>query len=175
MISKNRKYLQQFCREPIENIENYEIAVTSHERYELHHRDEVKILPSGIKVERSRQYLIENGRYYHCPANELIFLSTTEHRRLHQSWKKTYFFGKGLFGEANGMFGKTSVFKDSFRDDVTGEKNGMFGKVGSKNPLWKGDNVSEKRKRQRNAPSHQPEYRRAMRLKKRLAAEATSL
>lgn len=175
MISNNRKYLQRFCREPIENIENYEIAVSSQERYELHHRDEVKTLPSGIMVERSREYLIENGRYYNCPANELIFLSAADHRRLHQSWKRTYFYGKGLFGKANGMFGKTSVFKDTFRDDVTGENNGNFGKVREKSPLWKGDNASEARKRQRNCPSTQPEYRRAKRLKKRLAAEATSL
>ena len=175
MISNNRKYLQRFCREPIENIENYEIAVSSTEGYELHHRDELKTLPSGIKVERSREYLIENGRYYNCPANELIFLSAADHRRLHQSWKRTYFYGKGLFGEANGMFGKTSVFKDTFRDDVSGKNNGNFGKVREKNPLWKGDNASEARKRQRNCPSTQPEYRRAKRLKKRLAAEATSL
>lgn len=168
MISKNLKYLQKFCSEPIENIENYDEAVSSSERYELHHRDEVKILPSGIKVERSREYLIENGRYYNCPTNELIFLSAADHRRLHESWKRTYFFGTGLFGESNGMFGKISKFRGTHRDDVSGDKNGMFGKVGSNSPLWKGDDVSEYRKRARSYPSTQPSYRRMKRAEKRL-------
>lgn len=89
MISKSPE-TKEFCREPLSNVENYDVAVSSPDMYELHHRDEIKILPSGIEVRRSRKEMKENGRYYQCPANELIFLPQTEHKQLHakgQGWK----------------------------------------------------------------------------------------
>ena len=75
------------CDNP-ELIENYEQAIS--DKYEIwicHHRDEVKTLPSGIKVLRTRKELIENGRYYHCPPNELIFMTRSEHQKLHTKGK----------------------------------------------------------------------------------------
>lgn len=82
------RYVKKFCRDDINTIENYDKAINDNtQTWDCHHRDEVKILPSGIKVIRSKQDLIENGRYYNCPANELIFLTPSEHRRLHQSGK----------------------------------------------------------------------------------------
>ena len=76
------------CDNP-ELIENYEQAINDDTQiWVCHHRDEVKVLPSGIKVRRSREELIENGRYYHCPANELIFLTKTEHQKLHTKGNK---------------------------------------------------------------------------------------
>lgn len=74
---------KSYCCEDIKNIENYNEAITSDLLYECHHRDEVKILPSGIKVIRGKEEMIENGRYYHCPANELIFMTQSEHRIYH--------------------------------------------------------------------------------------------
>lgn len=74
---------KSYCCEDIKNIENYEIAINSNLMYECHHKDEIKTLPSGIKVIRSKEELIENGRYYNCPANELIFMSQNEHRIYH--------------------------------------------------------------------------------------------
>ena len=80
----NEKYAYAYCREDISLIENYEKAIADDSQiWECHHRDEVKVLPSGMTVKRSRQDLIENNRYYNCPANELIFLSKEEHCRLH--------------------------------------------------------------------------------------------
>lgn len=73
-----------FCKEDISLIENYDKAIADDSQvWHCHHRDEVKVLPSGVKVIRSRQELIENERYYNCPANELIFLTKSEHNRLH--------------------------------------------------------------------------------------------
>lgn len=65
-------------------IENYELAKKDNFKgWDIHHRDEIRTLPSGMKVYRTRQDLIDNGRYYNCPANELIFLTHAEHQILH--------------------------------------------------------------------------------------------
>lgn len=80
----NVKNIKRFCKEDISNIENYDKAINdSTKMWECHHRNEIKVLPSGITVIRSRQELKENNRYYNCPANELIFLTKEEHNRLH--------------------------------------------------------------------------------------------
>ena len=84
MIDERR--VPTYCRDDITKIENYEKAIAdTTQAWHCHHRDEVKILPSGMTVIRSRQDLIDAGRYYDCPANELIFLTHAEHRRLHNS------------------------------------------------------------------------------------------
>lgn len=76
-----------FCKDDISLIENYEKAIDSPEMWDVHHRDEIRILPSGMVALRSKKELIENGRYFKCPANELIFLSHSEHARLHAQYK----------------------------------------------------------------------------------------
>ena len=85
----------QFCKEDLSLIENYDKAIKDTEKiWECHHRDEVKILPSGITVIRTRNELIENGRYFNCPANELIFLLPSEHKSLHLSCPRPTCKGK---------------------------------------------------------------------------------
>lgn len=75
---------KRYCRDDISKIENYELAVSDpNETWALHHRDEVKTLPSGITVIRKLSDLKEAGRYYACPSNELIFLTKYEHGRVH--------------------------------------------------------------------------------------------
>ena len=76
--------VKRYCKDDISLIENYEQAKNDKTQIWIcHHRDEVKTLPSGIKVVRSAKELKENGRYYGCPANELIFLTLSEHSSLH--------------------------------------------------------------------------------------------
>lgn len=76
----------KYCKEDISKIENYDKAKNDNFiGWSIHHRDEIKVLPSGITVIRSREELIENGRYYDCPANELIFLTNFDHQSLHSS------------------------------------------------------------------------------------------
>lgn len=78
-----------YCREDIALIENYSEAIAdTTQTWVCHHRDEVKILPSGVQVIRTPSELKENGRYYSCSANELIFLTRSEHRALHNCSKK---------------------------------------------------------------------------------------
>lgn len=87
MISETRA--KSFCREDISLIENYQEAIDDKETmWHCHHRDEIRFLPSGMIALRSKQELIENGRYYSCPANELIFMRSKEHRALHSHHQK---------------------------------------------------------------------------------------
>ena len=77
-----------YCREDISKIENYDKAIADTTQvWDCHHRDEVRVLPSEMTAIRSRQDLKECGRYYGCPANELIFLTHSEHSRLHMKGK----------------------------------------------------------------------------------------
>lgn len=76
--------VRKFCNEDIDKIENYDKAITdSSKTWHCHHRDEIRTLPSGITVIRSMQDLKDTGRYYDCPANELIFLTPSEHQKIH--------------------------------------------------------------------------------------------
>ena len=76
--------VKRYCREDISLIENYEQAKNDETQIWIcHHRGKVKTLPCGIKVVRSVKELKENGRYFNCPANELIFLTLSEHSKLH--------------------------------------------------------------------------------------------
>ena len=85
----NEIQTKKYCKEDIYKIENYEKAFTDKTQvWDCHHRNEVKVLPNGIKVIRSKQDLIENGLYYNCNANELIFLTKEEHRNLHFKGRK---------------------------------------------------------------------------------------
>ena len=80
----NEKLAKSYCKEDISLIENYDKAIAdTTQTWHCHHRDEVKVLASGITVIRSHKELKEIGRYYNCPANELIFLTQSEHSRLH--------------------------------------------------------------------------------------------
>lgn len=80
----NESKVKRFCKEDFSLIENYDKAIAdTTQTWHCHHRDEVKILPSGIEVRRSVEELKEMDRYYHCPANELIFLTKEEHNRVH--------------------------------------------------------------------------------------------
>jgi len=118
MINEGAAHL--YCRDDISKIENYNKAIAdTTQTWHLHHRDEVRILPSGMKVYRSRAELKENGRYYHCPANELIFLTCSEHKRLHTEGKHLSEELRKKLSAANkgkhhkGMKGKT--FTDEHR------------------------------------------------------------
>ena len=85
----NEIQAKKYCKEDISKIENYDKAITDKTQvWDCHHRDAVKVLPNGMKVIRSKQDLIENGLYYNCNVNELIFLTKEEHRNLHFKGRK---------------------------------------------------------------------------------------
>ena len=83
MISEARA--RKYCKEDISLIENYEIAVNDQTQiWHCHHRRETIY---------TREGLIEIGEYYHRPACELIFLTKTEHNKIHKTGNK-YRIGK---------------------------------------------------------------------------------
>ena len=106
MISK--RSAKAYCRDDISLIENYDKAIADKTRvWDCHHRRETIY---------SVKELIEIGEYYNRPACELIFLTQTDHRRLHHLGKhlseetrkkmsealkgeKCYIFGKRLSEE----------------------------------------------------------------------------
>lgn len=93
----NEGYAKKFCRDDISKIENYEQAINdTTQTWCCHHRDEVKILPSGVTVIRSAKDLKDAGRYFGCPANELIFLTRSEHVKLHNTGERNPMYGKPL-------------------------------------------------------------------------------
>ena len=77
---------KQYCKEDISLVENYDKAIADTSMWVIHHRDEIRILPSGMVALRSKNDLIENGRYWKCPANELIFMKFEEHKALHNKY-----------------------------------------------------------------------------------------
>ena len=82
------KNFEKYCTEP-ENIENYDKAKKNnfkgwdcHHRLETHNSDGERRLVGITKKE-----LIALGIYYNRPAEELIFLTSREHSRLHRKGK----------------------------------------------------------------------------------------
>ena len=78
----NEKKAKIFCKEDISKIENYEAAMNdSTQTWHCHHRTE-------IWWNCTRKDLIENECYYHRKACELIFLTPSEHHKLHNKGKQ---------------------------------------------------------------------------------------
>ena len=93
MISE--RYIKIYCCEYISKIENYEAAVNSSEKWVCHHRLETHNSDGERRlVDITKKELITLSMYYHRPAEELIFMTTLEHERLHKKGKK-----RGPFSE----------------------------------------------------------------------------
>ena len=108
MISE--KIAKSYCKDDISLIENYDKAVVDKRRvWHCHHRRETIF---------SRKDLIEIGEYYNRPACELIFLTPTDHHRLHNLGKPSWMKGKHHSTET----------KKKMSEALKGENNPMFGK-----------------------------------------------
>lgn len=122
----NESSAKKFCKDDISKIENYDKAINDQtEPWECHHRDEIRILPSGMTVVRSAKDLKDAGRYYNCPANELIFLTKSEHSRLHsmnKSDEQKQKLSEAMKGEGNPMYGKPC--SDETRRKISEAKKG---------------------------------------------------
>ena len=147
----NETQLKKYCNEDIRKIENYEKAVNDKtQTWHCHHRLEIQ-----GQFRNSKALLKKCGMYYHVPASQLIFLTKSEHTRLHrlgrhhsEESRKKMSIAKS--GEKNPMFGKheTHPMFGTHRSEETrkkislsqsGEKNPMFGKRG----YWSGKHRSE--------------------------------
>ena len=83
MVSKS---ICTYCRE-YWNVENYDKAISdSSQVWHCHHRRETRDLKTGEKLKEfiSKAQLLNQRLYYDRPAEELIFLTSKEHRREHK-------------------------------------------------------------------------------------------
>ena len=102
----NIKSLEKYCID-YKNIENYDTAIKSPLRYDLHHRREISEM-------QSRSELKFLHLYYNRPPEELIFLEHGEHIRLHKEGKHRPAF--------------STEWKQKMSDAKKGRKNYWFGK-----------------------------------------------
>lgn len=85
----NRKYNQTFAYcipEQIEQIENYQFAKKDNfDGWDIHHRLETHNTDGQRRlVNLSREELKALDMYYNRPASELVFLTKSEHSKLHK-------------------------------------------------------------------------------------------
>lgn len=140
MICKETVY--SYCKEDVSLIENYEQAINDKtQTWHCHHRLETDLSLSADE-------LVSKGLYYDRPANELIFLTPSEHMRIH-----TIIFNSTInrhIGEKNSMYGRnhkeeskqlmSKTRKEKFNngelvtwnkgkkcEQFTGENNAMYG------------------------------------------------
>ena len=113
MICERR--VKEFCKDDITKIENYEEAKADTETWDCHHKLE---LHPDHSVRFTRASLKKLDLYYNRPASELIFLTKTEHRRLHHN------------GENNPLYGKhhSDETRKKLSELTKGENHPMYGK-----------------------------------------------
>jgi hypothetical protein len=98
------KNVKRYCKNYTE-IENYELAIKSDELYECHHRLETHNSDGEKRlVQLNKEELIALNMYYNRPPEELIFLSRSEHRVIHDCGK--FNKGKHLSEEQKGKLSK---------------------------------------------------------------------
>ena len=137
MISKGAFRLKEngeptkdcFCRNP-ELIENYDKAIADKDHvWDCHHRKEEFY---------SQQELVERGEYFDRPPEELIFLTKTEHTRLHHKGYEPW--NKGKKG--------VQVVSEETRKKMSESRKG--------HPSWnKGKHLSEEAKKKISEKSKQ--------------------
>ena len=72
--------VKKYCNEDISLIENYDKAINDDtQTWHCHHRLETDL---GLSVKQLKY----NNLYYNRPAPELIFLTSSEHHRLHMTY-----------------------------------------------------------------------------------------
>lgn len=73
----NSKKVKKYCREDIFLINNYEQAINDKEQmWDCHHINELTF---------TRQELIKQNMYYNRPSSELVFLTKSDHNKLHET------------------------------------------------------------------------------------------
>ena len=74
--------VKKFCKDDISKIENYELAVKDKSMWHCHHRLELTL---NNEKAHSKEDLIRLEMYYNRPYFELIFLKSSDHRKLHNA------------------------------------------------------------------------------------------
>ena len=112
----NEKTANRYCRDELSKIENYEEAISDkNHTWHLHHRLELTL---DGEFALSKEQLKMHDMYYNRPYYELIFLTPSEHRRLHMKGKNHPLFGKHIPYET----------REKMSEAQKGDKNHFFGK-----------------------------------------------
>ena len=112
----NEGYVKKYCCEDLSLIENYALAIAdTTQTCECHHRGEV--LPCG---RFSRDDLKKFGLFYKRPASELIFLTPSEHTRLHKKGVPKSGATKKAIGEAKKGVPLSEDHKKALSDALKG-------------------------------------------------------
>ena len=147
MINAYRYSWTKYCREPLEQIENFKAAEADNfAGWCIHHRLEIQ--PDGTRV--SAKELIDKDLYFHRPASELVFMIREEHLSLHSKGKHLSAehrqkIAEANSGENNPLFGKhhstetrqkmSEAHKGKHHSEETRQKNSLAHK-GENNPLF---------------------------------------
>ena len=108
----NEKSAKAYCCDDFSLIENYELAVNdTTQTWDCHHRRESIY---------SAKDLIEIGEYWKRPAAELIFLTHSEHRRLHAKGVPLSEEHKKAIGEARKGVPLSDATKKAISDAMIG-------------------------------------------------------
>lgn len=145
------KAIRSFCIKDFSKIENYEKAVADKTQiWHLHHRLEThkykdRNRKEWIKRDEnvSREELQAFGLYYNRPAEELIFVTHSEHRRLHNEGQQLSKETKQKISES--LKGKPTWNKGKHHSEETKKK---ISKAHKGKSSWnKGKHHSESTKR----------------------------
>lgn len=161
------EHARGYCSE-VEQIENYEKAKLDnfkgwhcHHRLETHNSDGQERL-----VFITSKELKALGMYYNRPPEELIFMTSSEHLKLHTSGTHNAFSGKHLTDEhkrkavatrmKNGSYKHSEEYKRKMSERLKGEKHPLYGKHRSEETKRKLSEANKGKKR----PSFSDEHKR---------------
>ena len=131
----NEKQARKYCRDELSKIENYDKAIAdTTTTWHLHHRLELTL---DGEFALTHEQLKMHDMYYNRPYYELIFLTPSEHRRLHTEGKNHPLFGKHIPYET----------RKKMSEAQKGEKNHFFGKHHSEETRRKISEVKKGKKR----------------------------
>ena len=137
---------KQYCKD-YENIENYDKALKDdfkgwqcHHRLETHNSDGERRL-----VDITKKELKALNMYYNRPSDELIFMTTSEHIRLHHKGKHRSEEAKNKMREAMKGKPKSEETKNKIREARKGKC------LGKDNPFYGRRHTEESKKKMREA------------------------
>lgn len=127
MINKKINDLQVYCCDDISQIENYDKAINDNtQTWHCHHKLE-------IELHKEAKELKEMGLYYNRPAEELIFLTQSEHKSLHGKNKTE----KNIQKQSNSL--KGHIYPSSRNKKISESMQGKNNWIKGKKHIHKGE------------------------------------